>query len=558
MMRLMARSFRRPTFSAALTILLLTAGCSSVPSPQISRVANPTAPPPRDHAALTAFTNAVEIILKPVLDEAGWTATTDLPPVDHSRLLVSLSSGLKSANPGEELDVTVLLTTAAPARAVQTTLRVLDTLSTQQAFVGGVTNLPAGVITLRILPESGRPANLLVDRLALRAVPASEASGIVEQRNYPGQSPRAAWRTAAAARIEEQRKAPARVSVLDATGAPVRSALVELTLLQPSVRIAARSPATSDAPLPRDRLVNAWLAPTPSTWEGAPDPSPTAPTFLEGGVILPLSNARNHPLENSALPPAKKLAALKTRITTVLTPFAQTEMNWDLSDGIARHIDSLDALAPDALAQLLATARKAAPKAKIFLHDFGILEGGPRKLDDFLQKAVELQGSGVRLDGLGVTLEAFRAPPSPVEIIARLDRLADSNLPLRIAPLGFVGDFAPDSAHAAAADLLLAIFSQPAVQSIVIARADLAPWDEVLRNPPGRLKEWIPGMKYKARTDAEGRILLRVPAGRYAVSVSTPRGLQRAELSVTQSAGGSLDVRVPAAASPKPAAAPAP
>lgn len=334
--------------------------------------------------------------------------------------------------------------------------------------------------------------------------------------------------------------------------------MVELTLLQPALRIAARPPASPETPPPRDHLVNAWLAPVNTTWDGAPPTAPANPAILEGGVLLPLSNARNHPLENTTLAPAQKLAALKKRISDVLTPFAQGELNWDLSDGLARHIESLEALAPDALAQLLATARKTAPKAKIFLHDFGILEGGPRKLDDFLQKAVELQGSGVRLDGLSVTLEAFRAPPAPAEIIARLDRLADANLPLRIAPLGLVGDFAPDTAHAAAADLLLAVFSQPAVQSVVIARADQAPWDEVLRNPPGRLKEWIPGMKYKARTDAEGRILLRVPAGRYAVSVSAPRGLQRAELSVTQSAGGSLDVRVPAAAAPKPAATPAP
>ena len=554
----MARFPWRLTSTPALAALLFVAGCSSVPSPSTLRDAGPTPPPPRGQAALSTSTNAVAMILKPVMDEGGWSATANLPPVINARLLVTLAAGLKSANPGEEMDVAVLLTPAAPARAVQTTLRVLDTKSTQQAFVGGITNLPAGAISLRILPAGGRPANLLVDQCELRALPADEATGIVEQRNYPGQSPRAAWRTAAAARVEELRKAPARVSVLDASGAPVRSAMVELTLLQPALRIAASSPATPESPPPRDRLVNAWLAPVNATWDGAPPTAPANPAFLEGGVLLPLSNARNHPLENATLPPAKKLAALKTRIATVLAPFAQAEMNWDLSDGLARHIESLEALAPDALAQLLATARKAAPKAKIFLHDYGILEGGPRKLDDFLQKAVELQGSGVRLDGLGVTLEAFRAPPSPVEVIARLDRLAAANLPLRIAPLGFVGDFAPDTARAAAADLLLAVFSQPAVQSIVIARADQAPWDELLRNPPGRLKEWIPGMKYKARTDAEGRILLRVPAGRYAVTVSAPRGLQRAEMSVAQGAGGSLDVRVQAAAAPKPAEAPAP
>ncbi|MFO1523454.1 MAG: hypothetical protein U1G05_15760 [Kiritimatiellia bacterium] len=41
-------------------------------------------------------------------------------------------------------------------------------------------------------------------------------------------------------------------------------------------------------------------------------------------------------------------------------------------------------------------------------------------------------------------------------------------------------------------------------------------------------------MKYKARSDASGKTLLRVPAGRYAVSASTLRGLQRSELVVEQ------------------------
>jgi hypothetical protein len=556
MMPPMARFPWRMTSSLALAALLFAAGCSSVPSPPTLRDAAP--PPARGQSAVQASTRAVEIILKPVMDEGGWTATADLPPVVNARLMVTLEAGLKSANPGEEIEMAVLAAPAAPARAAQTTLRVLDVKSTQQVFIGGVTNLPAGAITVRLLPVAGRPANLALERLELRAVPDAVADDLVEQRNYPGRSPRAAWRTAAAARVEELRKAPARISVLDAAGAPMRSAMVELTLLQPTLRIAAQSQTLPDTPPPRDHLVNTWIAPVNAAWNGAPPAAPVNPALLEGAVLLPLSNARNHPLENAALPPAQKLAALKTRISDVLAPFAQAEMNWDLSDGLARHVEALEALAPDAIAQLLATARKAAPKAKVFLHDFGILEGGARKLDDFLQKAVELQGSGVRLDGLSVTLEAFRAPPAPAEIIARLDRLAAANLPLRIAPLGFVGDFAPDTARAAAADLLLAVISQPAVQSIVIARADQAPWDDVLRNPPGRLKEWIPGMKYKARTDAEGRILLRVPAGRYAVTVSAPRGLQRAELSVTQGAGGSLDVRVPAAAAPKPAAVPTP
>lgn len=546
------------TSTPALAVLLCAAGCTSVPAPRTPRDASPTPPPPRENVPAAADGIDVEITLQPAQDKRGWTATTDLPAVVNARLMVTLEAELMSANPGEEIDLAVLAAPAAPARAVQTTLRVFDANTTQRVFVGGVTNLAAGALTLRLLPANGRAAGLVVHRCELRAIPAAQADELVELRNYPGQSPRAAWRTAAAARMEEQRKAPARVSVRDAAGAPMRSAMVELTLLQPALRIATQSPTPPGSPPPRDRLVNAWLAPAAPGWDGAPAPAGIDPAFLEGGVLLPFSNARNQPLDNASLPPAKKLAALKSRISTVLAPFAQAEMNWDLSDGLARHVEALESLAPDALAQLLATARKTAPKAKVFLHDFGILEGGPRKLDDFLQKAVELQGSGVRLDGLSITLEAFREPPSPAEIIARLDRLAAANLPLRIAPLGFVGDFDPDTARAAAADLLLAVCSRPAVQSVVITRADQAPWDEVLRNPPGRLKEWIPGMKYKARTDAEGRVLLRVPAGRYAVSVSAPRGLQRAELSVTQSAGGSLDVRVPAAAAPKPAAPPSP
>ena len=558
----MARSPRRLTSLPALAALLCATGCASSPAARTTREAGSSPPPPRGSVPAPGATNAVVMTPQPAPDKNDWTATASLPQVVNARLVLTLEAELGSANPGEEIDVAVLAAPAAPARAVQTNLLVSETKSVQRIFLGGVTNLPAGSLTLRLLPAGESLARLKVERLELCALPAAEAATVAEQRNYPGQSPRAAWRTSASARIEELRKAPARISVHEAAGNPVRSAMVELTLLQPALRIATAAPTTPDSPPPRGRLVNAWLAPASPGWDGASLPAGTgaAPASLEGGVLLPFSNLRNQPLENAALNNAQKFAALKSRIATVLAPFAQEEMNWDLSDGLARHLDALEALAPDALAQLLAAARASAPKAKVFLHDFGILEGGPRRLDDFLQKAVELQGSGVRLDGLSVTLESFRTPPSPAEVIARLERLAAANLPLRIAPAGFVGDVDPGTARAAAGDLLLAIFSQPAVQSVVIARAEQPPWDEVLSNPPGRLKEWIPGMKYKARTDAEGRVLLRVPAGRYAVLLSTPRGMQRAELLVAPGAGGSIDLRVPAAASPvpKPAAAPSP
>ncbi|MFO1490320.1 MAG: hypothetical protein U1F77_04110 [Kiritimatiellia bacterium] len=233
-------------------------------------------------------------------------------------------------------------------------------------------------------------------------------------------------------------------------------------------------------------------------------------------------------------------------------------MNWDLSDGLASRAGERWSHSPPTRCSSCWPQPAKPPAARIHLHDFGILRGSTRKLEDFLQRAIELQGSGFRPDGLSVTLEAFRTPPPPVEIIARLDRLASANLPLRIAPLGFVGEFNPDVARAAAADLLLAVFGQPAVQSIVIAGADQPPWSEVLKNPPAPLKEWMAGMKYKARSDSTGKTLLRVPAGRYAVSASTPRGLQRSELVVEQGAGASLDIRVQAPPKPAVPNAPAP
>ena len=99
----MARFPWRLTSTPALAALLFVAGCSSVPSPSTLRDAGPTPPPPRGQAALSTSTNAVAMILKPVMDEGGWSATANLPPVINARLLVTLAAGLKSANPGEEI-----------------------------------------------------------------------------------------------------------------------------------------------------------------------------------------------------------------------------------------------------------------------------------------------------------------------------------------------------------------------------------------------------------------------------------------------------------------------
>ena len=67
--------------------------------------------------------------------------------------------------------------------------------------------------------------------MGLGTVP-EQALGQYLQYDYPGRSPDADWRQAAQDRIEEHRKAPLDVPVLDADGNPVDGAAVDVQMQQ--------------------------------------------------------------------------------------------------------------------------------------------------------------------------------------------------------------------------------------------------------------------------------------------------------------------------------------
>lgn len=323
--------------------------------------------------------------------------------------------------------------------------------------------------------------------------------------DYPGREADAPWRSEALARIDDIRKAPLRVCVVDATGAPVPGASVEVeqqehafvfgtTLDMRKLHPAHRQGVDSTA---YERLLTSgmfnllvpgnefkWPA-----WTGAfggfyrPERATEALDWAEQrGVAMKghvlVWNLPGKVRRETEMDPAKVTSAIRERITDAAGQYRGRLVYWDVINENYKHNTLTNLLGDDVVVDWFKLARQAAgPNARLLWNEIHVLPDTQRGREvraHTLARVQNLIDKDAPVDMIGIQghLSVGPASPSPEFVLEKLDEIATLGLPIQITEfdvnvrdredpdqLAFQADYTRD--------FLIATFSHPAVEGVI-------------------------------------------------------------------------------------------
>jgi GH35 family endo-1,4-beta-xylanase len=423
------------------------------------------------------------------------------------------------------------------------------------------------------------------------AVPAPDATASGAARSalpvtalgYPGMEDGAAWRKAAAERIEQIRKADLTVIVKDPTGRLLADANVRLHQTRQAFGLGTcvnpvHLAGASDARYPQVLTVLFNVATLENNLKWVPLAGDWGPAFTIQGAKDAIAWLREHGLDVRGhvliwpgwrnLPRALRAherdpgylrIATMQRIRAVMTEVKGTVIHWDVVNEPFDNHDLIDILGDDILVDWFKAARAADPGAKLYINDYAILSGGggdsPHR--DFYEKTIRsLEDKEAPLDGIGLQGHFGAALTAPEEMLAILDRFAKLGKTIWITEYDL--DI-PDEELAGrfTRDFYTAMFSHPAVGGIVMwGFWDGAHWKH---NAPLYRRDWSlkpAGEAFRelalrswrtdeaGRTDAAGRFARRAFLGQYDVE-ATFAGKTRAAKVRLEATGATVTLVMP-------------
>jgi GH35 family endo-1,4-beta-xylanase len=391
---------------------------------------------------------------------------------------------------------------------------------------------------------------------------------------YPGIAPDAAWRSAAAERIEKLRKAPLRIMVKKA-GQPLANAEVRVRTTRPAFELGTCVPAAivtqpgneTFKQVTRELFTIATLE-NDLKWQplaGDWGPGFTVERAKAGvgwlrqqgldvrGHVLVWPGWRNLPKSLHAYEkdPVRLRAEVKKHIAELVTAMRGTLAHWDVVNEPFDNHDLLDILGPEVMVDWFKEARAHDPAAKLFINDYAILSGGagttPHR--DAYEKTIKLLvDHRAPFDGIGMQGHFGTSLTGPEDLLAILDRFAKFGKRIFVTEYDIVID---DETVAAdyTRDFYTTLFSHPAVDGIImwgfwdgshwkhnapLYRNDfsLKPAGEVVRD--FALKTWR--TNESGQTDAHGAFTTRAFLGEYEVAVSA--GASRKVMKAKLESGG--------------------
>ncbi len=315
------------------------------------------------------------------------------------------------------------------------------------------------------------------------------------QLTYAGRESNAAWRKAAAARIEKYRKGDLSIAVMDARGAPVANASVKVRMKRHAFAFGTEIDAhefvqnSPEAQRYRDTIFSTFNKIVFGTalkwpdWEGVGGGSERADA-LQGIKILREHHVavRGHNLVWPSwvyLPPdLEKLqndrAALRKRIddhiTEELTTLKGLCREWDVVNEPYDNRTLIDLFGGDAImAEWYNRAHAADPAAQLFLNDEGEMENGgddTSRQQTYKSQIALLKARG-HLGGIGFEGHFSQILTSPDRLLALLNDYGKFGLPMQANELDV--DL-PDVQLQAdyLRDYMTVFFSHPQVQGIMI------------------------------------------------------------------------------------------
>ena len=311
---------------------------------------------------------------------------------------------------------------------------------------------------------------------------------------YAGSEPDAAWRKAADARIEKNRKGDLTVVVKDKAGKPVRNAEVAVRMKKHAFLFGtavAGASFNSTRMSPEDlakykqqilQLFNFSVMENETKWpQWANEASRPATLAVidwlrENGVqvrghnlVWPSWNNTNVKAAQDAKgDPAALAKVITDHIAETTAALRGRLVDWDVINETFTNHDFMDILGRHAMVDWFKAARAGDPTAKLYINDFNILTGDDKPhQDDYAATIQYLLDQGAPLDGIGLQSH-FGARVTPMdEIFKRLDRYAAFGKELEITEFDINSSDEGTQADYTR-DFMTATFSYPSVKAFVM------------------------------------------------------------------------------------------
>jgi GH35 family endo-1,4-beta-xylanase len=373
---------------------------------------------------------------------------------------------------------------------------------------------------------------------------------------YEGRSPDAPWRKAALDRIEKIRKGDLTIEVTDSTGSPIPSAIVHAVLRRHAFGFGTCVDATwlmgksADSEKYRQTIATLFNRAVfendmkwPAVWNGVPPVVDQSMQWMRDHDIV----VRGHNLVWPSwqwLPPELKaykddparLRELTAKhITDTVTHFRGQLDDWDVVNEPYTNHDLMDLLdGPPVMVDWYKLARAADPECRLFINDFGILDGNRlnEHREHYYNTIQMLRNHAAPLDGIGIQAHFGTDLPGPDQLLNVVDRFAGFGLPIEMTECSFnLQDRQLQADYLR--DFTTAMFSDPAVEDIILWgfwskrhwRPDAALYDDDW-TPRPIAREWIDLTQKQWSTDvttraaADGSAQVRGFFGTYEVTVS--------------------------------------
>ena len=307
----------------------------------------------------------------------------------------------------------------------------------------------------------------------------------LESYPYRGRKPDAAWRTAAAERMEKYRKSDIVVVVRDDEGHPVAGAPVHVKMKRHAFRFGTAVAASLiNDPAQREyrnkvvELFNTVVVENAlkwPQWDSDRSNALNALAWLRGNGI---DRIRGHNIvwpgwrhmpdwvEGLNDDPEALRRGVREHVTDVVSATRGQLIDWDVINEPYTNHDIQNILGEDEMAEWFRLAREADPEVTLYLNDYSIINNGGYDLphqDGYIRIANLLDSLGAPLDGLGIQGHFNNRLTDPERVFDVLDRFAALNKTLLITE--FDVDTPDEQLQADyTRDFLTAVFSHPAIK----------------------------------------------------------------------------------------------
>lgn len=377
---------------------------------------------------------------------------------------------------------------------------------------------------------------------------------------YPGMAPDALWRKAAEERIENIRKGPLRVVVVDTAGKPVPSATVNAKLVKHAFSFGTCVPSEALISDGNDEfkqiipeLFNIATLENDLKWaplSGDWGPDFTLDRAKEGvkwlrdkgllvrGHTLAWPSWRYLPkfMRQYENDPAQLRMEVQCHMCALAGGMGESLVHWDVVNEPVDNHDLLDILGPEVMVDWFKEVRVIEPSSKLFINDYSILSGGGGTTShrDHYERIIKmLIDEGAPLDGIGMQSHFDISLTGPDDMLTILDRYAKYGIPIWATEYDIEVDDEEVSGKFTH-DFYTTLFSHPSVEGIVMWGF----WDGLhwKNNAPMYRRDWTLKPSGKAirelllktwctdangTTDAQGTFATRGFLGEYVIQVST-------------------------------------